>query len=394
MPVNLFEWERAHESARAAREQGSVHRVPLPNGVHAWVIGGYNDALAALTDARLSKDGAGLRRILGEQLARQGKSPRTSRMFGSSILFLDPPRHEELRGLVAAFFKPRPIESLRPRIELLVNELLASLRRDVPVDLIEHLAFPLPLLVICELLGVPVQERAPLRGWTAAMMEDDPDRVLPASDAMERYFGKLIVAKRAAPDGALLSALIELNDRGRLSADELMDMVILLFVAGHETSTNLIGNCIRHLIADPAFWQVLCRRPELIPSAIEEILRFDSPVRMAPHRWTTEPVCYGGVVIPAGEIVLVSLLSAGRDPQQYRHPDVLDIHRNAKHLGFGQGIHYCLGAPLARLETQVALSALARMFPRARLAVTGSQLRHNPSVVMNGVDVLPVVLGR
>lgn len=393
MAVDIFDWERAHESARAAREQGSVHQVTLPNGVRAWVIGGYDDALAALTDERLSKDGAGLRRILGEQLARLGKSPRTSRMFGSSILFLEPPRHDELRNLVSALFKPRPVESLRPRIEVLVTELLIGLPRAAPVDLIEHLAFPLPLLVICELLGVPAEERAPLRDWTAAMMEDDPDRVLPASDAMERYFDKLIVAKRAAPDDALLSSLVQLNDRGDLSADELMDMVILLFVAGHETSTNLIGNGVRHLLADPGTWQSLGRHPDLIPSAIEEVLRFDSPVRMAPYRWTAEPVRYGDVVIPAGEVVLVSLLSAGRDPEQYPHPDELDVRRNAKHLSFGQGIHYCLGAPLARLETQVAFSAMTRAFPHARLAVPGEQLRHNPSVVMNGVNTLPVVLG-
>ena len=393
MTVNLFDWERAHQSARAAREQGSVHRVTLPNGVRAWVIGDHADALAALTDERLSKDGSGLRRILGEQLARLGKSSRTSRMYGSSILFLDPPRHDELRTLVSALFKPRPVGSLRPRIELLVTDLLTGLPRDVPVDIIEHLAFPLPLLVICELLGVPVQERAQLRGWTAAMMEDEPDRVLPASDAMEQYFDKLVVAKRAEPDDALLSALVQLNDRGDLSGDELMDMVILLFVAGHETSTNLIGNGVRHLLAVPETWQSLGRHPELIPAAIEEILRFDSPVRMAPPRWTKEPVHYGGVVIPAEEIVLVSLLSAGRDPQQYLHPDELEIHRNTKHLSFGHGIHYCLGAPLARLETQVAFSALARMFPHARLAVPDDQLRHNPSVVMNGVQTLPVVLG-
>jgi cytochrome P450 len=393
MTVNLFDWERAHESARAAREQGSVHRVTLPNGVRAWVIGGYDDALAALVDKRLCKDGAGLRQILGSQLARLGKSPRTSRMYGSSILFLDNPRHDELRGLVSALFKPRPVESLRPRIEFLVTQLLAGLPRDTPVDLIAHLAFPLPLLVICELLGVPMQERAPLRAWTAAMMEDDPDRVLAASDAMERYFGKLIVAKRAEPDDALLSTMVHLHDQGDLSAEELMDMVILVFVAGHEASTNLIGNGLQHLLAEPKTWRSLGRDPNLIPSAIEEILRFDSPIRMAPMRWTEKPVRYGDVTIPAGEIVLVSLLSAGRDPQQYPDPDRLDIHRNAAHLGFGQGIHYCLGAPLARMETQVAFDAMVREFPRARLAVASSELCHKPSMVMNGVRTLPVVLG-
>ncbi|WP_410675379.1 cytochrome P450 family protein [Amycolatopsis sp. cmx-4-68] len=394
MTVNLFDWERAHESARAAREQGSVHPATLPNGVRVWVIGGYDDALAALVDQRLRKDGAGLRRILGAQLARLGKSSRTSRMYGSSILFLDNPRHDELRGLVSALFKPRPIESLRPRIEFLVTQLLADLPRDTPVDLIAHLAFPLPLLVICELLGVPTQERAPFRAWTAAMMEDDPDRVLEASDAMEHYFGKLIVAKRAEPDDALLSTMVQLHDQGDLSAEELMDMVILLFVAGHEASTNLIGNGIQHLLAEPRAWRSLGAEPNLIPSLIEEILRFDSPIRMAPMRWTEEPVRYGDVTIPAGEIVLVSLLSAGRDPHQYPHPNRLDIHRNATHLGFGQGIHYCLGAPLARLETQVVFDAVVRQFPRARLAVASSELCHKPSMVMNGIKALPVILGR
>ncbi|SEB46019.1 Cytochrome P450 [Amycolatopsis tolypomycina] len=386
-------WEQAHESATALRERGSAQRVTLPSGVSAWVISDYADARAALADKRLSKDGAGLRRVLGEQLVKLGKDPEQSRMFGDSMLMMDDPRHAELRSLVSPLFTPGRIQLLRPRIERLVAEMLEELPRREPVDVIEHVAFPLPLIVICELLGIPLDERDPMREWTAALMEDDPDRVLPASHAMQDRFDKLIVAKREAPDDGLLSALVQLCDSGDISGDELMDMVFLLFVAGHEASTNLVGNGMRHLLADPARWRLLGQRPALIPRAVEEMLRYDCPIRMAPYRRTTEPVRYGDVVIPAGEIVLVSLLSAGRDPAQYPQPDELDVYRDAKHLSFGQGIHYCLGAPLARLEAEIVFTALTRAFPRARLAIDESQLRHKPSVIMHGLVRLPVLLG-
>ncbi|MCR6488266.1 cytochrome P450 [Amycolatopsis sp. OK19-0408] len=394
MTVEIFDWEHAHEAAKALRERGSVHQVTLPGGVTAWVIGNYADALAALTDEHLSKDSAGIHRILGAQLLRAGKTPELSRMFGSSsILFMDNPRHDELRRRVSKVFTLRRIQLLRPRIERLVSEMLEALPRDRPVDVIEHVAFPLPLVVICELLGVPLDERHQFRDWTTAMMEDDPDRVLPASRAMEDYFDKLILGKRASSDDGLLSALVQLAERGELSADEVMDMVFLLFVAGHETSTNLIGNGVHHLLADPRRWRLLGHRPELVAGAVEEILRFDSPVRMAPYRWTRESVQYGGVVIPADEIVLVSPLSAGRDPHQYPEADNFDVRRNATHLSFGHGIHYCLGAPLARLEAEVVFTALTRDFPNARLAAEADQLRHNPSVIMNGFSALPVIPG-
>ncbi|MEV6639678.1 cytochrome P450 [Amycolatopsis sp. NPDC051371] len=394
MTAEIFDWERAHEAAKAQRQQGAVHQATLPSGVTAWVIGDHADALAALTDERLSKDSTGIHRILGAQLRRAGEAPELSRMFGSSsILFMDNPRHDELRRRVSKVFTLRRVQLLRPDIETLVSRMLEDLPRNRPVDVIEHLAFPLPLVVICELLGVPLDERHQFRDWTTALMEDVPDRVLPASRDMEDYFDKLIFAKRASSDDGLLSALVELADHGELSVDEVMDMVFLLFVAGHETATNLIGNGVYHLLADPQRWQLLGQRPELVPGAVEEILRFDSPVRMATYRWTREPVQYGGVVIPADEIVLVSLLSAGRDPQRYPDADNFNVRRNATHLSFGRGIHYCLGAPLARMEAEVAFTAVTREFPNARLAAGIDHLRHNPSVIMNGFSALPAILG-
>lgn len=389
-------WDKSLEVADALRAEASVHPATLPNQVRVWVIGRYDHARAALTDPRLSKDVAGLTAIIGNQLAASGQSNELSKMFSPHMMFTDDPEHARLRGLVAAKFTRRRVEALRPRVEQLVDDLLDPLPTGRPVDLIERVAFPLPLTVICELLGVPLREREPLRDWTAALMEDLPARVLPASTAMERYFTDLIAAKRADPGDDLLSALIQVADHeDRLTPAELMGTVFLLFVAGHETSTNLIGNSVRWLLQDPQRWKSLADHPEHVPGAVQELLRWDSPVRMATHRFTTEPVEYGGVLIPAGEIVLVSLQSANRDTARFPGGDTLDLRRDASgHLAFGHGIHYCLGAQLGRMEAEITLAELTRRFPHARLAVDDSALRRRPSAIMNGYAALPAILGR
>ncbi|MFL6127120.1 cytochrome P450 [Actinophytocola sp.] len=387
-------WDSPHEVADALRAEASVHPATLPNSVQVWVIGQYEHARAALTDPRLSKDAAGLNAIIRTQLAANGRRDKLSNMFSPHMLLSEDPAHARLRGLVAKEFTRRRVEALRPRIEHLVDDLLAPLPGEEPVDLIGRVAFPLPLTVICELLGIPPQGRQPLRDWSAALMEDLPGRALPASKQMEQAFTDLIAAKRAGPGDDLLSALIQVADHeDRMTTDELMATLFLLVVAGHETSTNMIGNASRWLLQDPRRWRQLGDHPEDVPGAVEELLRFAPPVRMATHRFTTEPVEYGGVLIPANEIVLVDLLSANRDTDRFPDGDTLDLRRDATgHLSFGYGIHYCLGAQLGRMEAEIALAALTLRFPHARLAVDESTLRRRRSTIMNGYIELPVLL--
>ncbi|KAA9163978.1 cytochrome P450 [Amycolatopsis acidicola] len=387
-------WDNETTVLSALREQAAVHQARLADGIRVWVIVRYADAQAALTDQRLSKDAGRLGAVMRQQRAALGGETALSTMFNPHMLFADDPAHARLRSLVASQFTRRRVETLRPRVERISNELLDALPAGRPVDLLEHYAFPLPLTVICELLGVPATDRRPFRGWTAALMKDDPDVTVPASRAMERYFTDLIRAKRQNPGDDLLSALAASDGNGdQLTFAELIGTVFLLFVAGHETSTNMIGNLARALLQTPGQWCRLTSDPDLIPAAVEELLRYDSPVGFATHRVTTEPVIYGGVEIPAGEIVMVSLLSANRDPDQFSRPDQLNMTRDARsHLSFGHGIHYCLGAPLGRLEAEVSLSHLTSRFPRARLVTEFGAPRRQQSAIMNGHRALWVQL--
>jgi cytochrome P450 len=359
-----------------------------------WVIGRYDEARAALVDPRLSKDVGRLTAIVRDQLEAAGEDTELSGMFFPHMLFADPPNHTRLRKLLAREFTPRRVAALQPRIERLTTELLDALPADEPVDLVERFAFLLPVTVICELLGIPVEDREPFRGWTAALMHDRPEITLPASHATAAYFTELIAAKRAEPGEDLLSALtVAADDGDRLSEEELLGTAFLLLVAGHETTTNLLGNAVRWLLSDRYTWQRLGSEPGLVAGAVEEVLRFDSPVRMTTYRYTAEPVEIGGVTIPVGQIVLISLSSANRDFRRFDRADVLDLYRKAGgHLTFGHGIHYCLGASLARLEAEIALGQLIRRFPDACLALPLEQLHHRPSVIMNGLHSLPVVL--
>lgn len=388
-------WDRSLEVADALRAEAAVHQAVMVGGVRVWVIARYDQAREALADTALSKDSAGLSAIIRRQLVEAGETGEMSDMFSPHMLFRDDPEHARLRKLVAPQFTRPRVDAQRPRIEQLTSRLLADLPRDRPVDLIKHFAFPLPLTVICELLGVPDDKRDSLREWTAALMEDHPARTVPASRAMKAYFEELIGAKRAEPGDDLLSALVHVcADEDRLTHEELVGTLFLLFVAGHETTTNLIGNSVRWLLADAERWRALGRRPELIPAAVEELLRFDSPVRMATHRYTTRDVVYGDVRIPAGELVLPSLQSANRDPARFDRPDQLDLGRDAQgHLAFGHGIHYCLGAALGRLEAEIVLGQLTTRCPHARLAVPEDQLREQRSTIMKGLVELPVLLG-
>ncbi|MEU0529151.1 cytochrome P450 family protein [Amycolatopsis tolypomycina] len=391
-------WDNAHDVAAALREQGAVHRAMIPRGEHGipvWVVARYEEARAALTDTRLSKDVDGLTVILHKHLAAVGEDTNLSSMFSPHMIFSDPPRHTRLRNLLVRHFTRSRVDALKPRVEQMTAELLEDLPLHQEVDLITDVAFPLPLYVICELIGVPEDKRGVLRAWTYALMEDLPDRADKASKNMQAYLIELIKDARAHPGDDLLSALVqEAEDENRLSLEELVGTLFLLFVAGHETTTALIGNGIRWLLDDPQRWQELGQYPQLLPRAVKEVARFDAAVATTTHRFTTAPVTLGETTIPAGEIVLISLLSANRDGRRYDRADELDIHRGESSLAFGHGIHYCLGAQLGSMEAEIVIGALARRFPDARLAVKATELRRRqPAMIPNSYVELPVYLG-
>ncbi|GAA1314612.1 cytochrome P450 [Saccharothrix xinjiangensis] len=396
-PVRLFGehyWHQALEVGDAVRETEPVHRAEVGGYLPVWVISRYADARRALTDPRLSKDAARIRPLLKRHLRVAGLPTELSGMFRPHMLYQDQPKHTRLRRLLGDHFTRARIERLRPEVERLTAALLDELPTDRPVDVVSRLAFPLPLTVICELMGVPEHDHEALRDWTAALMDDVPARLLPASRAMGDYIADLIEHKRRLPADDLLSALVQGSGTDRLDHDELTGTIYLLLVAGHETSTNGITKAVRWLLDDTRLWRHLATHRHNIANAVEEVWRYDSPVRMATHRVTTVPVVYGDVEIPEDEIVLVSLMSANRDPSVFAHAAELDIDRGdmRRHLSFGHGIHHCLGAPLGRMEAVIALDQLVDRFPRARLAVPPEQLRAQRSAIMSGIEELPVFL--
>jgi cytochrome P450 len=392
MPFTITSGPHRHARYAELAAAAPVHRILLPTGEPAWLITGYNEARHALQDSRLVKS-----ELTAANLGRGLLPPDVFAAMGSHMLTRNPPDHTRLRRLVTAAFTRRRIEQLEPRIQQIASELLGAMANETRVDLIDSFALPLPMTVICELLGVPADRRKDFHGWSSTVLAGvlaGPEVLVAAATAMVNYLRELVDAKRTAPADDLLSALVAVRDgQDRLSEEELTSMVFLILVAGHETTVNLIGSGVLALLNHPEQLALLRAKPDLLPDAVEELLRFDGPLQVATFRLTAEPVNIGGVTIPAGEMVLVGLLAANRDPACTAHPDVLDItRRNNPHLAFGHGIHHCLGAPLARLEGRIALGALLACFPRLRLAVPSDQLTWRPGVLINGLATLPVIL--
>jgi cytochrome P450 len=374
------------------RDAAPVHQVTLPSGVPAWLVTRYDEARRALSDPRLSK--GGLVPPIGENSLL---APAMRDSISRHMLAADPPDHTRLRRLVSAVFTARRTEALRPRVQQITDDLLAQLAGQDRVDLLGTFAFPLPMRVICELLGVPLVDRDAFRAWSDVIVAGAAagDRLSGAVTSMLDYIRELLDRKRAAPSDDLLSALIAVRDGGdRLSENELTSMVFLLLVAGHETTVNLIGNAMYVLLTRPDRLAELRADRHLLPAAIEEFLRYESPVQTATFRLTTEPVELGGCRIPAQQPVMISLLSANRDPARFAEADLVDLDRgDAGHLAFGHGIHYCLGAPLARLEAQIGIGSLLARFPEIRLDAGAEPLAWRPGALMHGLLYLPVRLG-
>jgi cytochrome P450 len=380
---------------RRMQQEGPVTPVVLPQGGRFWLVTRYADVRAALADPRLYKDWAG--KLTGPDWVPD----ETSAFLSVHLLNADPPAHTRLRKLVSRAFTARRVAALRPRIEEITAALLDGLAAGADsgrdkVDLIESFAFPLPVTVICELLGVPVGDRDRFKEWSHTIVASDETRDIRTAGAeMFFYFTDLVAAKRARPADDLVSALIEASDSGdALNERELIAMLFLLLIAGHETTTNLIASGTLALLSHPAELSRLRADPALLPGAVEELLRFANPLNHATDRFTMEPVEIGGVTIPAREWVLCVTSSANRDPGRFSSPDTLDVARDAGgHVAFGHGIHYCLGAPLARLEGEVAFGGLLSRFPSLSLAVDPASLRWRKSSLIHGLEALPVRLG-
>ncbi|REK91328.1 cytochrome P450 [Streptomyces inhibens] len=386
----------------ALRARGPVQRIGTGNGRTTWVVTGWAEARAALADARLSKDTA---RYFADRPSGRNLAPAVSR----TMLATDPPEHGRLRKLAMTAFTPAAVARLEPRIREIAAELADALAARGSADLMEGFAVPLPIAVISELLGVPESDRAAVRQWSNELFAAaDPDTVDRASHSLSDYMTQLIAARRAAPGHDVLSGLIAARDASdRLSEPELVSLAVLLVVAGHETTTHLIGNGMLALLQDDALRACLAAEPALLPAAVEELLRYDAPITMATFRYATEPIDLGGARIAAGDVVLVSPGAANRDPAQFTAPDAVRLDRPGRtdrgeradrpggHLSFGHGPHHCLGAPLARVEGRIAFEVLLTRFPDMRLAAEREDAPEwRRTRLMRGLARLPVTLGR
>jgi cytochrome P450 len=371
------------------------HRLRLTDPVHwdpelgSWVVTRYSDVVGALLDPRLSARRVGDHRLESDAIARA---------LSQQMLFQDPPDHTRLRRLVTRSFTPRMVDSMRPRIQQLVDGLLDAVQPSGQMDVIRDLAGPLPVIVIAELLGVPVTDRERLKRWsddfaaligTLSLSEEQNTAARQSAMELIDYFHRIIRQRRGSPGSDLLSALMAAEEQGdMLSSEEVIMNGLLLLAAGHETTTNLIGNGLLALLRNPHQCRALREEPSLISSAVEEVLRYDSPVQFT-DRIARERLEIAGRRVGEGQTVTAVLAAANRDPAQFPEPDRLDVRRpDNRHVAFGQGIHFCVGAALARLEGQIAIGTVVRRFPALSLA--SEELVWRANQVVRGLTSLPV----
>ncbi|MFB6549852.1 cytochrome P450 [Streptomyces sp. NPDC056405] len=398
----LFTWEFATDPYPAyawLRRHSPVHWTKLPSGVEAWLVTRYSDAREALADGRLSKN--------PEHHAEDAKGKNKTGIPGerganlmTHLLNIDPPDHTRLRRLVSKAFTPRRIAEFAPRVQELTDDLIDGFASRGEADLIHDFAFPLPIYAICDLLGVPREDQNDLRDWAGMMIRHGGGQrggVARSVKKIRAYLAELIHRKRDDLGDDLISGLIRASDHGEhLTENEAAAMCFVLLFAGFETTINLIGNGMYTLMQHPrerARLQESIKRGEtaLLDSGVEELLRYDGPVELATWRFATAPLVIGQQRIAAGDPVLVVLAAANRDPARFGEPDTLDLNRrDNQHLGYGHGIHYCLGAPLARLEGRTALETLLRRLPDLELATDPDDLRWRGGLIMRGLRDLPV----
>ena len=368
--------------------------VPMPTRQRAWLITRYSDVLDVLKDARFAKNPRNA--MSPEQLKKRPWMPPMFKPLEQNMLDLDSPDHTRLRALVHKAFTPRLIEQMRDEIQALTNELLDAAEPKGGMDLIADFALPLPLTIIGRILGVPAEDNHKFHRWTKTLLSAGTNMnyvvFIPTIMRFMGYLKKLIKERRAHPKDDLVTALVQAKDGSdQLSGDEVLAMIFLLLVAGHETTVNLIGSGSLALLEHPDQLEKLRSVPAVIKPAIEELLRFVCPVEMATERYAREDITIAGTTIPRGELVLAVIGSANRDANYFDNPDSLDITReNNKHLAFGLGAHYCLGAPLSRLEGQIAISTLVRRMPNLRLSIAPDQIRWRGGIILRGLEALPV----
>ena len=375
--------------------------VPLINEVtmgKAWLVTRYDDVVTVLKDPRFSNDS---RKTATEVRKTPWWMPRVMSTFKDTMLLADDPDHRRLRDLVHKAFTPRRLQEINARIEIITDELLDGMAHKQSIDLIHDFALPIPLTVISDMMGVPQKDRLKFHRWMGTFLEISAGSKLQMlgkiANMMQMYqfFKAMISLRRKDPQDDLITALVQAEQDGdRLSEDELIAMIFLLLLAGHETTVNLIGNGTLALLENPDQLHKLQQQPELMDSAVEELLRYTNPVEQPAPRYALEDVELSGQKIPRGGRVLVGIASANRDESAFPNADQLNIERTPnKHLAFGLGIHYCLGAPLARMEGKIGLQKLIARYPNMQLGVTSDEVQWRTSMAVRGLKMLPVRLG-
>ena len=391
-----------HETYAAMREHDPVLRqAGLDGETPIWFLTRYEDVVAMLLDdERFVLDPA--LALTPEELEAQPSPipPELNELINRHVLTTDGDDHRRLRRLVAKAFTPKMVEQLRPRIQVIADGLIDDIEEKGEADLVDSYAFPLPIIVIAELLGIPAVDRDRFRVWSNTFVspslgEDALDVFLEHTQQFLTYLTQLFERRRADPADDLVSALLQAEEQGdSLKENELFSMMILLIIAGHETTVSLIANAVLALLTHPEELERLRRDPALVSAAVEELLRYESPVERTITRWAATDVELGGRVIERGHLVIAVLGSANRDASRFPNADKLDLDReDVRHVGFGRGKHFCLGAPLARIEAEIALTTLLRRLPGLRLATEPGELAYRPIPLFRSLVALPVAWG-
>ena len=390
---------RTHETYARMRHESPVHRqAGLDGETPIWFVTRYDDVVAMLTDnERFVLDPA--LALAPEELAERGatSSFEPDPRVNENLLSKDGDDHRRLRRLVTKAFTPRMVEQQRPRVQEIADGLIDRVADRGSMELVDDFAFPLPITVIAELLGIPVGDQQRFREWSNSfvlppMTPELQEQLVRHTDEFVAYLDDLFAQRRTTPTDDLVSALVRAEDGGdHLSENELYSMVVLLIVAGHETTVSLIANAVLALLSNPSALADVRDDPVLLPAAVEELLRYDSPVERTITRWAAADTELRGEAIARGDLVIAVVGSANRDETQFADPATLDLRRDAgRHIGFGRGPHYCLGAPLARLETEIALETLLRRLPNLRLAIAEDDLYWRPIPIFRSLASLPL----